>query len=137
MSCQVNLEAEVVPQVDMTTFVSFCQGLTIDFENDSYGGTNYLWNFGVAGTTADVSTAFEPSYTFPSAGTYNVQLIVNPGWPCTDTSTETFIINDEIIASFVPPSPNVSPEIVLILPDRDNTRKRHNIYVGVWCNNKS
>lgn len=105
MSCQINMEAEVVPQVDMTTFVSFCQGLTIDFENDSYGGTNYHWDFGVAGTTADVSTAFEPTYTFPSPGTYNVQLIVNPGWPCTDTSTETFIIHDEIIATFVPPSP--------------------------------
>ncbi|MBK6526167.1 MAG: gliding motility-associated C-terminal domain-containing protein [Crocinitomicaceae bacterium] len=105
MNCEVQLEAEVVPQTDLTTFVSYCQGLTIDFENDSYGGTNYAWTVGVAGTTADVSTAFAPSYTFPSAGTYNVTLIVNPGWPCTDTSVETFIINEEIIASFVPPPP--------------------------------
>lgn len=105
MNCEIQLEAEVVPQTDLSTFVSYCQGLTIDFENDSYGGTNYSWNFGVAGTTTDVSTAFEPTYTFPSPGTYDVTLVVNPGWPCTDTSVQTFIINEEIIASFVPPPP--------------------------------
>ncbi|MBK8927698.1 MAG: gliding motility-associated C-terminal domain-containing protein [Crocinitomicaceae bacterium] len=105
MNCDISMEAEVVPQVDMSTFVSYCQGLTIDFENNSYGGTNYSWNFGVPGITTDISTAFEPSYTFPGPGTYNVMLVVNPGWPCTDTSVETFIINEEITASFVPPSP--------------------------------
>lgn len=103
MNCDIQLEAEIVPQVDMTTFVSYCQGLTIDFENDSWGGTNYHWDFGVPGTSSDVSTAFEPTYTFPSPGTYNVTLIVNPGWPCTDTSVQTFIINNEITANFVPP----------------------------------
>ncbi|MBI3134865.1 MAG: gliding motility-associated C-terminal domain-containing protein [Bacteroidetes bacterium] len=105
MNCEIQMEAEVVPQIDMSTFVSYCQGLTINFENDSYGGTNYSWDFGVSGTTSDVSTAFAPTYTFPSAGTYDVMLIVNPGWPCTDTSIETFIINEAITASFVPPAP--------------------------------
>jgi gliding motility-associated-like protein len=105
MNCEIQLEAEIVPQVDMSTFVSYCQGLTIDFENNSYGGTNYYWDFGVPGIATDNSTAFEPSYTFPAPGTYDVTLVVNPGWPCTDTSKETFIINDEILASFTPPPP--------------------------------
>jgi len=105
MNCDIALEAEIRPQVDMTTFVSYCQGLTITFENDSYGGSNYSWNFGVPGITTDVSTVFAPTYTFPSPGVYDVMLVVNPGWPCTDTSKETFIINEEVLASFVPPLP--------------------------------
>lgn len=105
MNCDIQLEAEIVPQPDMTTFVSYCQGLTITFENDSYGGTSYAWDFGVTGIVSDVSSVFTPTYTFPSPGTYEVSLIVNPGWPCTDTSKQTFIINDEITANFVPPLP--------------------------------
>ena len=104
MNCEIQLEAEIVPQVDMTTFVSYCQGRTITFENDSYGGTNYAWDFGVTTSTSDVSTAFEPTFTFPAPGSYDVRLIVNPGWPCTDTSIQTFIVNDLITASFVPPA---------------------------------
>lgn len=103
ISCEVQLEAELTQQNQLSTFVSYCQGLTIDFENTSWGGTNYLWDFGVPGTNSDQSTAFEPSYTFPQAGTYDVMLVVNPNWPCTDTSWGTFIINDEIEAFFEPP----------------------------------
>lgn len=105
VNCEITMEAIVTPQVDLSTFVSYCQGLTIDFENDSYGGTNYFWDFGVAGTATDVSTEFEPSFTFPSPGSYDVTLVVNPGWPCTDTSVETFVINESIEASFDPPAP--------------------------------
>ena len=105
MNCDIQLEAEIVPQPDMSTFVSYCQGLTIAFENDSYGGTSYAWDFGVSGTTTDISASFSPIFTFPSPGTYEVSLIVNPGWPCTDTSKQTFIINEVILANFVPPSP--------------------------------
>ncbi|MBK6526171.1 MAG: hypothetical protein IPG07_11850 [Crocinitomicaceae bacterium] len=50
----------------MPDFVSHCDGLTITFDNASINGTDYVWNFGVAGTTSDVSTAFEPTYTFPA-----------------------------------------------------------------------
>jgi gliding motility-associated-like protein len=32
-----------------------------------------------------------------------VTLVVNPGWPCTDTSVGTFIVNNEISAFFTPP----------------------------------
>ncbi|MBN4073149.1 PKD domain-containing protein [Crocinitomix catalasitica] len=99
-SCEITMEAIITPQVDMSTFVSYCQGLTITFENDSYGGTNYEWNFGDGSAT---SSAFEPTHTFPGPGTYVIMLVVNPGWTCTDTSYETFIINDEIIATYSRP----------------------------------
>ena len=103
MNCQVALEANMVQQPNLNTFVSYCQGLTINFENDSWGGTNYEWDFGVTGITTDVSTSFAPSYTYPGPGTYDVMMVVNPGWPCTDTAWGTFIVNNEIDAYFVPP----------------------------------
>ncbi len=104
MDCEVQLESIIVPQANMSTFVSYCQGMTITFENNSYGGTDYSWDFGVPGTSSDVSSATTPTYTFPGPGTYDVTLIVNQGLPCTDTSIQTFEINDEITVNFNPPS---------------------------------
>jgi gliding motility-associated-like protein len=97
------MEAIVTQQPDLSSFVSYCEGLTIAFENESYGGTNYAWDFGVPGITTDVSSDFAPVYTFPAPGTYDVMLVVNPGWSCTDTSWGTFILNNEIEATFEPP----------------------------------
>lgn len=105
MNCNFLLTADIVAQEDMTNFVSHCQGLNITFDNASVNGTDYVWDFGVPGITTDVSNAFEPTYTFPSPGTYNVMLVVNPsGAPCTDTTYETFIVYDEIIPTFTAPA---------------------------------
>lgn len=100
VNCVIQLQAEVVPQVEASNFISFCQGFDAQFENNSFGGTNYLWDFGVDTLTNDVSTSFEPSYTFPGPGEYEVTLVVNPGWPCTDTSTQLFIIQEGLDVSF-------------------------------------
>lgn len=105
VNCDISLAAEITPQEELNTFTSYCQGLTIDFENESFGGTNYKWDFGIAGTDEDISTQFEPSYTFPSSGVYEITLIVNPGWPCTDTAVKIFNIYEELNVSFDPPDP--------------------------------
>lgn len=103
INCNITMQANIVQQSDLSTFVSYCQGLTVQFENTSYGGTNYYWDFGVPGITTDVSTAFAPSYTYPQDGTYDVMLVVNPNWPCTDTAWGTFTVNNEIDVFFEPP----------------------------------
>ena len=105
LDCAIDLEAAITPQEDLVTFVSFCQGAEIHFENDSYGGSTYAWDFGVPGISTDVSSDFEPSYTFPTPGTYVVTLIVSISQGCSDTAEQTFIINDELDGFFVPPSP--------------------------------
>ncbi len=99
-NCNLQLEAILPLQTDLPTFVSYCQGLTVDFVNQSYGGTNYAWDFGVAGTTNDVSTAFNPSFTYPANGQYQVMLVVNPGWPCTDTAYMDVLVNNILDVSF-------------------------------------
>jgi gliding motility-associated-like protein len=80
--CNPNIESVVADQ----TAAQFCIGETITLDNNSVNGTSYDWDFGVPGITTDVSTDFEPTYTWPEPGDFVVTLIVNPGWPCADTS---------------------------------------------------
>lgn len=86
INCNITLSAVINEQENTPGFVSYCQGLTFTFDNLSWGATTYSWDFGVTGITTDVSSAFEPTYTFPAPGTYQIRLIANQGMPCTDTS---------------------------------------------------
>ena len=99
-NCQVQLESILPNQTDLPGFTSYCQGLTVDFVNNSFGGTNYAWDFGVPGTNTDVSSSFAPTFTYPVSGEYEAMLVVNPGWPCTDTAYMDIIVNNEMIVSF-------------------------------------
>tara|TARA_Y100000385_G_scaffold291751_1_gene371976 strand:+ start:2122 stop:4776 length:2655 start_codon:yes stop_codon:yes gene_type:complete len=99
-NCNLQLESILPLQEDLPSFISYCQGLTVDFVNNSYGGTNYEWDFGVPGINTDVSAAFAPSYTYPTDGSYTVMLVVNPGWPCTDTAYMDIIVNNQIAVDF-------------------------------------
>lgn len=105
INCNIQLSAAITPQVNLPSFNSFCQGLTIDFQNQSFNGDSYFWDFGVEGIDSDTSNLFAPSYTFPSEGEYEVMLIVNRGWPCTDTSFQTFYVYEEFDVSFQAPPP--------------------------------
>lgn len=67
--------------------INNCTGYTVNFVNNSFGGFNYHWDFGITGITTDTSNLFEPTFTFPDTGIYTVTLIVNPGTACGDTTT--------------------------------------------------
>lgn len=86
MDCNITMQAILPEQEDLPTFVSYCQGLTVQFENNSYGGSSYSWDFGVTEQSNDVSSSFEPTYTYPGPGDYLTTLVVNPGMNCTDTA---------------------------------------------------
>lgn len=100
VNCIIQMQAKITPQIESSNFISFCEGYDAKFQNGSFGGTSYSWDFGVEGIDTDVSTEFSPTYTYPGPGVYNVRLVVNPGWPCTDTSVQTFILNENINLSF-------------------------------------
>ncbi len=104
-NCDISAAAKIVPQNQMSTFNSLCEGLTIQFENNSFGGSHYLWDFGVPNDPNATSTQFEPTYTFPSEGTYEVTLYLNPGWPCSDSSVQLFTVYEGIQISFEPHEP--------------------------------
>ncbi|TNE56350.1 MAG: PKD domain-containing protein [Bacteroidetes bacterium] len=100
VNCVIELKADITPQEESSTFISYCQGFTTEFENKGFGGTNYKWDFGVQGIDTDVSTEQTPTYTYPGPGEYLVTLVVNPGWPCTDTSTQIFKVYEKMEISF-------------------------------------
>ena len=99
-NCQITLSAILPLQTQLSTFVSYCNGLNVQFENNSFGGSTYAWDFGVTGITTDVSTSFAPSYTYPAPGIYQAMLIVNPGQNCTDTAYMTVNVNNVLDVSF-------------------------------------
>lgn len=81
-----------------------CDGLTVNFNNQSIGASTFFWNFGDPTTLADTSHLSNPSYTYPDTGTYQVTLIANPGKPCSDTSVKTFYVYPKFNPQFIPPA---------------------------------
>jgi hypothetical protein len=66
--------------------------LTVDFTNLTTGAERYFWDFGDASTDADTSSLESPTYTYPSAGSYEVRLRATG--PCDNqdsVSVNTFI----------------------------------------------
>ncbi len=70
-------------------------GQTVTFTNTSTGASNYQWF--VNGTP--ISTATNPTYAFPSAGTYSVKLTGTAG-ACTESTTQTVQVVCPTIADF-------------------------------------
>jgi gliding motility-associated-like protein len=101
--CNIQLAAILPSQDQLATFNGYCNGLTVNFENNSFGGTNYAWDFGVPNTTADQSSIFEPTYTYPSPGIYTAQLIVNPGNTCSDTAYIDVVVNNPLTPTWTAP----------------------------------
>jgi gliding motility-associated-like protein len=78
-----------IPQLssEFNTFIVQCKSNTVKFINKSTGANTdvpfpYYWEFGVPGAT---STEFEPTFTYPDTGTYDVKLVVNRGSTCPDS----------------------------------------------------
>lgn len=82
------------------TYIINCKDSTVFFENNSSGGFDYRWDFGVPGITTDVSTLRTPTYTYPDTGTFLVKLVVNPGSTCPDSITRIVKIYPEFNADF-------------------------------------
>jgi gliding motility-associated-like protein len=86
--------------------IQFCQGTEITFENLSVNSQTFFWDFGIDSILSDTSNEFQPTYSFPAEGTYEVMLIVNPGYICADTSFHVFFVQPEITVDFEYSGPN-------------------------------
>jgi gliding motility-associated-like protein len=82
---------------------SFCEGLTVNFKNNSENAKYFFWNFGDPTTLADTSEDQEPTYTYTDTGKYNIMLIVNRGWPCADTTFTTYEVYPQLRPYFERP----------------------------------
>jgi gliding motility-associated-like protein len=63
-----------------------CVPYTPVFKNLSLGGTDWIWEFG----NGDISTDFEPTYTYTTTGTFNVRLIAIDTSTCNKRDTSAY-----------------------------------------------
>lgn len=66
-----------------------CDTYDFTFQNESVAtnNTSYLWNFGVPGSSSNISTDPVPTYTYPDTGSYTVKLTVRNALGCTDSTS--------------------------------------------------
>jgi gliding motility-associated-like protein len=82
--------------------IDACNGVAITFDNQSGAGANgFWWDFGTV-NPADTSIVFEPTFTYPSIGTYTVTLMAQKGTLCADTVTYVMTISG-LNGDFTPP----------------------------------
>lgn len=112
VNCIVNVNADILlpqslnPLAD-NLFLS-CgeyQVLFSNIGNSSIGNLLYHWDFGVDGIQSDTSNIPSPVYTYPDTGTFTVQLILNPGFFCSDTDEVTIILRPLMNLDFDIPPP--------------------------------
>ena len=106
--CAAAVTSSVTPQQTLVDngqpHTGVCDGLTVDMQNESSGADSFHWDFGVNGTSSDTSAEIEPSFTYPTAGSYTVTLVANPGWPCADTGTTVFNVAPPVTVEFARPA---------------------------------
>lgn len=92
------------PQADITSG-NVCNGLVVNFINQSEFSTYFQWDFGVPGITTDISELTNPVYVYPDTGEYTVMLISNPGFNCSDTAFLNIAVYRELTADIALPEP--------------------------------
>ena len=97
-SCDPNIIASIPEQDDL------CDGLEVQFQNDSWNATEFLWLFNDPNNPGASSTEVEPTYSFTEAGSYGVTLIANPTWPCADTTIVDFNVWPEMNPEILEPT---------------------------------
>lgn len=105
-TCADTLEAQLrvhpLPQPNIGDATRYCVGLQVDFQNETPGTHQYLWNFGDAGTLADTSSLAEPNYLFPDTGIYVVSLAAIDSNGCTNQTQEQFLVYPLLQPSIYP-----------------------------------
>jgi gliding motility-associated-like protein len=77
---------KIPPQAGIIPLVG-CNGLTVDFTNNSDAlASGFWWDFGT-GFPADTSIITDPTFTYGSYGNYTVTLVAQKGTSCADTAT--------------------------------------------------
>lgn len=113
-SCTVSLAAQVFPTDVFAGFTlsPACQNVPVQFTDTSFANNNgevisWNWDFGDGG----ISQVQNPTHTYTTSGTFDVQLVAYSDDGCTDTMVQTlnifpvpvvdFVFQDECVNSLV------------------------------------
>lgn len=88
------------------TSPALCVNTPIQFTDTTYSRygavDSWRWDFGDLTTLADTSHLKNPLYTYPAAGTYNVELQVTNDKGCSKTYNKTITITDNPLVDIFP-----------------------------------
>ena len=90
------VEVLTVPVSSFQADTLGCTNLDLPLTNTSQGAMDYLWELG-----AFTSVEFEPGYTFPADGVYDIVLYATNALGCTDTSASVVQITHPPTADFI------------------------------------
>jgi len=96
-SSSVSVAASLPPEAAFTVAVNNLAATFTDTSSGGYGNLSYVWDFG-NGTS---STEQSPSYTYPSAGTFTVQLTITDEMSDSDSVSLEITVTGLII---IPPN---------------------------------
>lgn len=97
------LEVPETPVAIIPSQETFCDGFTYTFENASENAVSFYWDFGVDELDNDFSTLETPTFSFPEAGAYAVNLTAFNENSCLDIDMEVLEINTLLAPSFDAP----------------------------------
>ncbi len=100
-----------------------CNSLEVRFINQSRGATNFIWTFGDPTNPGFISTEENPTYTYPVAGTYDVELKSNDDPNCLAVRAKRITITGDDFVDFadtiytcdvrsIPLNPNRNPNYI-------------------------
>lgn len=96
-----------------------CFSNPFDFRDTTrtrFGVVNFWrWDFGNTAVVNDTSRLRNPSYTYPSPGTYNATLIVGSSKGCLDTVVAPVTVFDRPALTLSPDTLKCSPDTILLL----------------------
>jgi gliding motility-associated-like protein len=87
-----------MPTASFSPQSAFCDGLTIQLDNNSTNNSSSFWSFG----DGNNSTTNTPNYTYADSGSYTITLIANQQNVCFDTTFQTYTIYPTLTAFFAP-----------------------------------
>ena len=85
-----NVSTVSKPVAEISQVNQYCEGYQIYFQNNSTNSNTWLWDFGLNNTLSDTSHLFNPQYTYPDSGIYEVTLIATNQGICSDTAKLKF-----------------------------------------------
>lgn len=108
----VQVDAEIVADTAQ------CDDQTVVFGNNTNGPDNFQWYYISGSDTMQFSDEFEPTYTFPDTGKYEIMMIAEPGYDCVDTAyNPLFLQTSSLTADFSWQTYDCTEESVLVLED--------------------
>lgn len=83
---QINtISCEGIPTADFSPSGTYCEGVEVDFVNNSQNASFFKWFFDLEGDISQTSNEENPTYVYPDTGTYRVMLIATEDSVCIDT----------------------------------------------------